>query len=522
MTLVVRAHMGERTAKSRLWHAARTSVVMLAAAAAFPALAPGRAATRSLTVRVRFTGHMFRVPPAFLGLSVEPQELARYARTSAFDQVIRTLSPGHGRPLLLRVAGQTSDFAWWQTTGRRPPEGVIVLGNRWMGTLATFARRDRLQVMLAVNVAVHSPSMAARFITAADDALPPAALVGVEIGNEPDLYFKEPALTRQRLPGTSRSATREWTRSYGPLEYRRDYATYTQALIRKFPQLAFGAPDITSARLDWLTAPPLVGPLRPSFLAVHRYPLTTCWPRSSPNYPTVPMLLMPRTSAGLAGTVRAAAAYAHARRVQFEVTEMNSVSCGGNRGVADTFATALWAPDALFGMLAAGVDRVGWHLRPYLPNAPFRLTQGAIRPMPELYGLAVFAEIMRHATRRLQVRTSASAAGRFTVWAVADGRARATLLFTNKTRRTVNAIIPAGRGPAQIRTLSAPSVTTNSRVRYAGRTIGSDGRWHGREHLVTMRDRAGVFRVRVPAYAALTLTFRRQAIRAVPSARRRW
>jgi hypothetical protein len=32
--------------------------------------------------------------------------------------------------------------------------------------------------------------------------------------------------------------------------------------------------------------------------------------------------------------------------------------------VSDTFATALWAPDALFELLRAGIDGVNVHVRP--------------------------------------------------------------------------------------------------------------------------------------------------------------
>ena len=52
-------------------------------------------------------------------------------------------------------------------------------------------------------------------------------------------------------------------------------------------------------------------------------------------------------AAGPGRSVRRALRFAHENGMQFRVTELNSVSCGGNAGVADSFATALWAPDAL-------------------------------------------------------------------------------------------------------------------------------------------------------------------------------
>ena len=42
---------------------------------------------------------------------------------------------------------------------------------------------------------------------------------------------------------------------------------------------------------------------------------------------------------------------AHGAGLRFRLDEVNSVTCGGTRGVSDTFATALWAPDALLSLL---------------------------------------------------------------------------------------------------------------------------------------------------------------------------
>ena len=46
--------------------------------------------------------------------------------------------------------------------------------------------------------------------------------------------------------------------------------------------------------------------------------------------------------------------------------------------MANSFATALWAPDVLFELLNAGVDGVNWHIRPSTLNAPFNLKPGKL------------------------------------------------------------------------------------------------------------------------------------------------
>ena len=49
---------------------------------------------------------------------------------------------------------------------------------------------------------------------------------------------------------------------------------------------------------------------------------------------------------------------------------MNSASCKGTPGVSDTFASALWALDALFNMASVGVDGVNFHM---LPGSAYEL-----------------------------------------------------------------------------------------------------------------------------------------------------
>ena len=181
--------------------------------------------------------------------------------------------------------------------------------------------------------------------------------------------------------------------------------------------------------------------------------------------------------------MKGAAAFAAANQMTLRLTEVNSVSCGGNSGVTDSFATALWAPDALFEMIRAGTVGVGWHIRPATVNAPFHLDRGGIEPLPELYGLAVFAQ-MTHGPSSLLRSTLVSSPGlHLKAWAVRKGAA-STVLLINKGGREANVWLPAGAAPAGVaivRRLQAPMIGSTAGLRFAGRWIGTDARWHGRE-----------------------------------------
>ena len=106
-------------------------------------------------------------------------------------------------------------------------------------------------------------------------------------------------------------------------------------------------------------------------LTVHRYPLRNCFvPPSSKQYPTVAHLLSGYATAALAASLRPWVQIAHSAHRLLRVDELNSVACRGKAGVSDTFASSLWATDALFALARAGVDGVNLHT---LPKAAYEL-----------------------------------------------------------------------------------------------------------------------------------------------------
>jgi hypothetical protein len=384
---------------------------------------------------------------------------------------------------------------------------VFSIGDDWLHGLASLARRDDLQVTLDLNLAVHSPAMAVRFGRAALSALSRSRLAGLAIGNEPDLFEHQPGLAREHVGRAESAARTDWTRSYSPTRYRDDYLTYARVLEARLPGVPLAGPESASVANGWTHA--LDGLRRSglSLLTVHRYPFSLCWAADSPLFPRLSSLLDESASAGLADGLRSAIAYAHRSGLRLWVSEMNSVSCGGNEGVADSFATALWAPDALFELMGHGVDGVNWHIRPTLLNAPFELHASAIQPLPELYGLALFAQMLGSNARRVDVSVSASRGLHLKVWATrASGRTR--VLLINKGARA--AAVSLSSSPAgecgSLERLSAPSIRSVDGVTLAGRVIGPDGRWVGHALSLTACAHRGVYQVRVPRYSAVLLT----------------
>jgi hypothetical protein len=501
--------LGARTQGRPWWLAGvMAACLLLAAQAAAPANGQAAAAPRAgqaLPVRISLTHTSQSIPRSFLGLSVEVNELLSYVQEGAvFDRAISLLRTARGDPMMLRVGGKSADDAYWDTQPLNAPRWVFEIGDDWLGQLATLARRDRLRVTLDLNLAVHSPSMAASLAAAAFAALAPGGrLAGLAVGNEPDLFPIQPGLDNERISTTAPSTPPDWTRTYSPSTYRNDYLMYAGALDRAAPDVPLAGPETTTADPRWLQALVGLGRLGPRSLTVHRYASSTCWSKSSPRYPRISSLLAEHSSAGIARRLRGAVKLAHDAGMSLDVSELNSISCGGNPGVADSFATALWAPDMLFELIRSGVDGVSWHIRPALPNAPFELLPGAIEPLPELYGLTVFAEMIGPDARRLGVRVAAGSDTHLKVWAVSS-RVGTSVLLINKgpSEASVSLSSMAGGRPARVARLSAPSVGSRTGVTLAGRSIGSDARWHGNELTTAIRPERGAYHLAVPGYSA--------------------
>src|SRR6202012_5865798 len=129
----------------------------------------------------------------------------------------------------------------------------------------------------------------------------------------------------------------------------------------------------------------------------------------------------PGAPAGMAAALGPLVDDAHDAGLPLRLTELNSVNCGGRAGVSDAFATALWAPDALFALLRAGVDGVNLHVRPPAVNAPFALGPAGLQARPLLYGLILFARTLGPDAQLVALRSRLSRPADVGAWAGRGG-----------------------------------------------------------------------------------------------------
>jgi hypothetical protein len=265
-------------------------------------------------------------------------------------------------------------------------------------------------------------------------------------------------------------------------------------------------------------------------VTAHRYPLSQCSSPFSPRYPTIPRVLSERASAGMARSVRPAVVLAHRAGLKFRLTEMNSVTCGGAPGVSNTFATALWAPDALFELLRARVDGVNIHVRPDAFNAPFPLAGDRVQIRPLFYGMVMFARALGPRARLLPAHVTRHRGVHVKVWAVRVAGRAVRVLVINKGSQAANVDLRLPvRGAATVERLSAPSVAARTGVTLAGQFLNGNAEWQqpldvemlersGHGYLVTMPGASAAL-VSVPFSArgsAATRVHARTAVRSLP------
>jgi len=213
----------------------------------------------------------------------------------------------------------------------------------------------------------------------------------------------------------------------------------------------------------------------------HRYPYSACSFHGSPSYPTIARLLSDNASAGVARSVGKAVAIARRAGLQFRLTELNSVTCGGVAGVSNTFATALWFPDAAFELARAGVQGINLHARLNAINGPFAFNARGLVARPLLYGMLMFARTLGPDSQVVPLGLHAGRRADVKAWAVRIGGDQLRTLVINKGPAPVRATLrlPATT-TATVQRLLAPSVHSRFGVTIGGQWLDAHGIWRGK------------------------------------------
>jgi hypothetical protein len=447
------------------------------------------------------------IPNGFVGLSMEFRGLEAYAGSNPaalsgpFLQLMRNLAPG-GSPGL-RIGGDGTDWTWYPVPHMAQPGGVkYSLDRNWLKVARAVSQALNARLILGINLEADSRRLAATEGRTFVDGIGRQAVQALELGNEPELYGSFPW-----YKNAAGIHIRGRPSGYDFQAYLRDFSSFSAVL----PRVPVAGPSSGSKLWNASLGSFLSSQRRVRLVTLHAYPLKHC---THASHPTLAQLIAPAASAGLAASQAGYVAVARHHGLGVRLDELNGISCGGARGVSDSFASALWVLDALYQLARVGVVGVNIHTVPKTINEVIGSNQvrGKWQAVvhPEYYGMMMFARAAPAGSRLLRVSAPRGASG-ISVWAAraADGHLHAVVTNRRATPQNVAVRLPGAGGPASLERLQAPRLGATSGVTLGGQSFGSattTGTLGGPRSESSIKPGAEGYVVSVPGCSAAMLT----------------
>jgi hypothetical protein len=447
------------------------------------------------------------IPASYLGVSTEYWTLPLWEAHGALPARVLSLLrvPGDG-PLILRIGGDSSQRTFWVASARGAPNWAYLLTSRWFAQTRQLVAATGARVILDLNTITGTPAEAAGLVRAAERRFPRGSIIGLEIGNESDLYLRSYWLDTIDHPWADAAVT---PRAITVRDYDETFRTYARSIRSAAPSVPLLGPVVgnTLYSARWIRT--LVSSPHPGLRVVsgHWYPYSGCARPGRPSYPSIAKLMDGNVAVRMARGIAPLMRLIHRKGLRFRLTELNSVTCGGLRGVSNTFATALWTPDALFRLLGAGVDGVNIHVREDAVNQAFALRKFGLQAQPLLYGMLLFDRTLGPDAQLVRVHLRTYHAPHLDLWAVrvADHVLHVLAIEKGASAVHLDLALP-GTGDATVERLLAPSVSARYGESLDGQWLGRDARWHGRPTYTTIKPGPWGYELTVPRYSAALVT----------------
>jgi hypothetical protein len=383
------------------------------------------------------------------------------------------------------------------------PGGVkYSLDAKWLKVAHAVATALKARLILGIDLEANSRRLATYEAQKFVSGIGRQSIQALELGNEPELYGSFPWYKNAAgIHIRGRPAT------YDFQAYKRDFSSFSAAL----PSTPVAGPSSGSKVWNAQLGSFLSSERRVRLVTLHAYPLKHC---TKSSHPTGAQLISTSSSAGLAANQGRYVTVARHHRLGVRIDELNGISCGGARGVSDSFASSLWVLDALYQLARAGAVGVNIHTVPKTINEVIGSSQvkGKWQAIvhPEYYGMMMFAQAAPAGSKLLRVSAPHGASG-ITVWATRspDGHIHAVITNRRSTSQTVAVRLPAGGASADLERLQAPRLGSTSGVTLGGQSFGrttTTGLLSGPSTTIKVSPGGDGYVVTVPADSAAMLT----------------
>jgi hypothetical protein len=335
-----------------------------------PQLVPsGPMTVASLTVSATAAGS---IGPAFAGLSYEKMAV-QWSFFEAANLVGISLFQGLG-PSVLRIGGSSVDEFVWTPNGAG--RTYLEVAPSDVASLAAFVKAAGWRCLYGINLGgaatgATTPALAAAEVACAVEQFG-SSLLGIEIGNEPDVWG---------------DAGFYFAGNWSLADYLALWGQFRSAILATTPGVPITGPAASYNVSTW-TIPygKAVGPEGEiSSLTQHYY-------RANSQSPTSTAAFLVTPDSALVAELSVLQAGAKSIGVPYRMAECNSYYDGGASGISNSYASALWVIDFLFNCAQGGSVGVNLHgggnSDGYTPIADWN---GVVQDArPEYYGILFF------------------------------------------------------------------------------------------------------------------------------------
>ncbi len=495
--------LSSRSATAALTAVIAALIAVLLATATF--LATG---ARAATVSVSSTPDSSTMGPGFLGISTKYGSLEKFTGTNpdkinpGILNLLGDIAPGQ-RPVL-RVGGESADFSWYSGVGgKQPAWDQYTITPNLLKVAAATAQGMHGKLIMDLNLEAADKAYTVAEARAMLKYIGASNILAMEIGNEPELYHHF-AWYHTKAGARILGRPANWSLP----EYRAQFASFAAGM----PKGVTIAGPVSGLGV-WLNQlgtflhdEPKVG-----LATMHAYPLKHC---SAASHVTIPDVLANSTSDGYVNEVAPFVKTAQAYHRPIRIDEMNAITCGGTKGVSNSFATALWMMQTLFGLDKIGAGGINVNVPAGTINAILNPVtvhgQTEFQVQPEYYAMMMFAQAAPPGSRMLKLGFSTPPT--LESWATRESNGTIHVVLINKSSSssaTTTVRVPGAVGPGALEQLHARGLSSTGDVSLGGQTFGSQtstGLLSGTAQRPVVTPVSGAYNVTVPAASIDMLT----------------
>jgi hypothetical protein len=269
----------------------------------------------------------------------------------------------------IRIGGNTVDYTYWSNRSRKSNN---IKDSVFKNDITRFAAFDKLvgwKTIWGLNLGKANAKAMADEVAAVSDNLQDM-VNSFALGNEPDFYYR----------------SRYRSSNYDEFSYCKDFKTYSDSIKLVLPKTIFSGPETVGSVYQTQFFKSFSSGI--SLLSGHYYRMGPAGDTSV----TIKKLFTPDKR--LISMVNGSLALANTVNMPYRLTETNSVFNGGQKGISDAHAAAVWGVDFLFTMAKMGVAGVNFHTGngPEFVYTPVNQKANAYFPTPLYYAMLFFHE----------------------------------------------------------------------------------------------------------------------------------